>query len=74
MMATRYRRCPHCGKVRVLQQVLEVDGVKGKYRTCFHCFKVQQEHLVTADGSMIPVVVNERQKKERRRVFEKNGY
>lgn len=55
-MATRYRKCPHCGKVRVLQQVLEVDGVKGKYRTCFHCFKVQQEYVQYSDGNREPVV------------------
>ena len=34
---TQYRKCPHCGKVRMLYQVVDGEYV----RTCFACFKTQ---------------------------------
>lgn len=34
-----YRKCPFCGEIRMLYQV--IDGVK--HRICYACFKVQQE-------------------------------
>lgn len=41
----------------MLQQVLKINGIKGKYGTCFHCFGVQQLCKVGKDGEIAPVVV-----------------
>ena len=35
---TEYKKCPHCGAVRMLYQV--IDGEQ--FRTCFACFKMQK--------------------------------
>lgn len=39
---TPYKKCPFCGAVRMLYQVL--DGIKT--RTCFKCFKMQQQKKI----------------------------
>jgi len=40
---TRYKKCPFCGAVRMLYQV--IDGEK--VRTCFKCFKIQRQVKVS---------------------------
>ncbi len=35
---TEYKKCPHCGAVRMLYQAIEGE----QFRTCFACFKMQK--------------------------------
>lgn len=41
---THYKKCPYCGAVRMLYQVIDGEHV----RTCFKCFKIQRRVTVPA--------------------------
>lgn len=46
---TPYKKCPYCGAVRMLYQVIDGEHV----RTCFTCFKMQKRVTVPASRAKV---------------------